>query len=132
MSWTGPEEDHVSNKQTYWIADPNTGAKALVEGAEERNRWTQVQGWAEADEPVSGDLVWVHNAHTDGRTTLPFDAIGEGSYWKGVGFTPGAPSEPVDLTKDPALRDQPKPARPAAESTKSEKPASAADKNTKE
>jgi hypothetical protein len=127
------------SKQSYWIADPNGGAKALVEGADERNRWTQVHGWAEADEPGPGDQVWVHNSKTDGRTVMAADAIGTedgGSYWRGVGFRPSAPAEPVDLTKDPALRDQPKPVPPSksaaatADSTTT-KPA-AADTSSKE
>jgi hypothetical protein len=124
-------------KQTYWIADPNGGAKALVEGVEERNRWTQVQGWAETDEPAAGEQVWVYNAETDGRTKLPFEVTGEGSYWRNVGFEWSAPAEPVDLTKDPALRDQPKPdaakqspASKADESTSS-KPAAGADTKEK-
>lgn len=94
------------SKQSYWIVDPNGGAKALVEGAEERNRWTQVHGWGEAEEPTSGDMVWVHNPATDGRTILPHDALSEDGYWRGIGWAPSAPSEPVNVTKDPALRDQ--------------------------
>lgn len=97
------------SKQTYWIADPNGGAKALVEGVEERDRWTRVRGWDETAEPVSGDMVWAYNANTDGRTKLPFDTLAEDGYWRGVGFVPSAPAEPVDMTKDPALRDQPSP-----------------------
>lgn len=100
------------SKQTYWIADPNGGAKALVEGVEERDRWTRVRGWDETAEPVSGDMVWAYNANTDGRTKLPFDTLAEDGYWRGVGFVPSAPAEPVDMTKDPALRDQP-PAEPS-------------------
>lgn len=96
----------MTSKQTYWIADPNGGAKALVEGTEERDRWTRVHRWDEATEPISGDMVWAYNAQTDGRTVLPHDTLAEGGYWRGVGFVPSAPMEPVDLTKDPALRDQ--------------------------
>lgn len=121
------------SKQNYWIAD-SEGVKALVEGAEERNRWVQLQGWTEADEPQPGDRIWVHNSETDGRTVLPADVMGEGSYWRGVGFTPSAPPEPLDLTKDPALRDQPKPtpaARVVAADSTTSKPA-AADSTSKE
>lgn len=121
-------------KQNYWIADPNTGAKALVEGAEERNLWTLQHGWSESDEPAAEDQVWVHNSETDGRSTLPFGAVGEGSYWRGVGFSPSAPPEPVDLTKDPARRDQPKSATKATSAAKTDestttKVAAGADKN---
>lgn len=104
------------SKNTYWIADPNGGAKALVETAEERDRWVQVRGWAESAGPVSGDRVWVHNAQTGGRTTLPHDTLGVGGYWRGVGFAPSAPPEPVDLTKEPSLRDQVAPPSPAPSS----------------
>lgn len=103
----------MSSTNSYWISDPNGGAKALVDSATERDRWTQVFGWNEAAEPVSGDMVWVHNAQTDGRAKLPHDTLAEGGYWRGVGFAPAAPPEPVDLTKDPALRDQQAPARTA-------------------
>ena len=95
------------SKQSYWISDPNSGAKALVEGAEDRNRWTQVQGWTETTEPVAGDRVWLYNASIDGRTVLGFEA--SQGHWKGIGWVPGAPPEPVDTTKDPALMDQPAP-----------------------
>ena len=100
-------------KQTYWITDPNGGAKALVEGAEERDRWVHIQGWSESGEPVSGDMVWAFNPNTGGRAKLPHDPLAD--YWKGVGFVPSAPPEPVDLTKDPALRDQPAADKPVAE-----------------
>lgn len=102
------------SKNHYWISDPNGGAKALVEGVEERNRWTQVQGWDESAEPVSGDMVWAYNEAAEGHAKLPHDTLADGGYWRGVGWAPSAPPEPVDLTKDPALRDQPADARPAS------------------
>jgi hypothetical protein len=95
----------------YWIADPNGGALAVVEGVEARNTWTQVQGWTEADEPVSGSVVWAYNEDAEGHAKLPHDSLKEGGYWHGVGWRPSAPPAPVDVTKDPALRDQPAPAR---------------------
>lgn len=109
------------SKNHYWISNPNGGAKAIVEGVEERNRWTQIHGWDEADEPVSGDLVWAYNEAAEGHTTLPHDSLAEGGYWSGVGWAPSAPPAPVDVTKDPALRDQPRPAR-AATSTPAASP----------
>jgi hypothetical protein len=112
------------SKNSYWIVDPNGGAKALVEGAEERNRWTQVQGWDEADEPVPGDMVWAFNEAAGGHTKLPHDTLGEGGYWHGVGWRPSAPPEPVDVTKDPALRDQPA-TRPAPRSATAATPTTA-------
>lgn len=117
-------------KQTYWIADPNGGAKALVEGADERDRWIQAHGWVETSEPVSGDMVWVHNPQTDGRAVLPHDVTTEGSYWRGVGFAPSAPTEPADLTRDPVLRDQ-QPAAKTTETTTSTAAATGSDKKEK-
>lgn len=118
------------SKNHYWISDPNGGAKALVEGVEARNTWTQVQGWTESDEPVSGDMVWAYNAEAEVHGKLPHDTLGEGGYYRGVGWVPSAPPAPVDVTKDPALRDQPAPAKatttssaasPAAATTTKEK-----------
>lgn len=101
------------SKNRYWIADPNSGAKALIEGVEERDRWTKVQGWSETTEPVGDERVWLYNESIDGRTILPFGA--SQGHWAGIGWVPGAPPEPVDTTKDPALMDQPAPvAAPAA------------------
>lgn len=105
-------------QQTYWITHSNGGAKALVEGAAERDRWKNLHGWEDTTEPVSGDKVWVHNATTDGRTVLPFDVVRRGSYWHGVGFVASAPAEPVDLTRDPVLRDQPATATNSASASK--------------
>ena len=96
----------------HWILDPNSGAKALVEGVAERDRWTKVQGWSETSEPVGDERVWVYNASIDGRTVLPFDA--SRGHWAGIGWAPGAQPEPVDTTKDPALMDQPVPVAAAA------------------
>jgi hypothetical protein len=116
-------------KNTYWISDPNGGAKALVEGVEERNRWTQINGWTESDEPVSGDMVWVFNPSTEGRAKLPADSLAEGSYWRGVGWTESAPAEPVDLTKDPALRDQEAPTRATPRAAATPTTSASADKS---
>lgn len=87
-------------KTQYWIADL-MGAHALVEGAEERDYWTQVQGWREVEEPTS-DVTQVHVAHqgTGGRGMIPFAATkGE---WAGAGWKVSAPPRPVDPTIDPS------------------------------
>jgi hypothetical protein len=111
------------SKNHYWIADPNSGAKALVEGVEERDRWTKVQGWSEATEPTGDERVWLYNASIDGRTVLPFDA--SQGHWKGIGWAPGAPPEPVDTTRDPALMDQPEPAAAPTAPSSAASPAAA-------
>lgn len=97
-------------KSSYWVQDPNGGAFALVDGAEERDRWTHVHGWELAEGPAAGDRVHVVHAETNGQAVLPYDAMDPAGYWANNGWTPGPPPTPVDLTKDPALRDQPAPA----------------------
>lgn len=97
----------MSTKQSYWISDPNGGALALVEGVEERKTWTLIHGWDESEGPVSGDMVWAYNANAEVYGKFPHDSLVEGGYWLGVGWAPSAPPAPVDVTKDPALRDQP-------------------------
>ncbi len=66
----------MTDKQKYWIADPNGGALALVDGAAERDRWTGVYRWDLAEEPGPEDQVWAYNAETGGRTTLPYGVLG--------------------------------------------------------
>jgi hypothetical protein len=110
----------MSGKQTYWIADPNTGAKASVEGAPERDRWVGVHGWALASEPQPGDRVWLRHDVTGGRQQFPVSAAPQ---WAGLGWHPGAPPEPVDLTKDARLVDQ-----PSTESTKTSSGATPSEK----
>lgn len=103
----------------HWIVDPNSGAKALVDTAAERDCWTEVYGWSTTTEPSGDERVWVHHPDTGGRAVLPAAAIG--GYWSALGWAPSAPPEPVDTTKDPALVDQtPQPA-PAATTTKETK-----------
>lgn len=90
-------------KQTYWVKDL-TGVHAQVEGVDQRDYWTKVQGWSETGEPSRTDQV--HVEHPDaGRGQLPYGAIVGG--WDALGWLPTAPPEPVDLTKDPQLVDQP-------------------------
>jgi hypothetical protein len=102
-------------KSSYWIQDPNGGAYALVEGAEERDRWTHVQGWGLAEAPRTGDRVHVVHADTGGQAVMPYDAMDPAGYWANNGWAFGSPPAPVDLTKDPALRDQPTPTVTPAE-----------------
>lgn len=90
-------------KQMYWLADVD-GVKASVEGADERDRWTKVHGWAVTAEPVAGDLVWLQHEETGGRQVFAAEAAPQ---WEGLGWHPCPPPEPADLTKDPQLVDQP-------------------------
>jgi hypothetical protein len=91
----------MTEKQKYWLTD-TSGAKALVEGADERDRWLP-HGWAETDAPVVGDLVWLQHDVHHGRQLF---AAAAAEQWAGLGWHPSAPPEPVDLTKDPQLVDQ--------------------------
>jgi hypothetical protein len=105
----------MTDKQKYWIRDAE-GVSALVEGAEQRDMWTKVRGWSEADEPGPNDQVWVANEHPDilpGR--LPFAAI---ELHAGLGWSAGPPPELEGTTKDPALVGQVAPASDAAKPTK--------------
>lgn len=112
----------MANK-TYWMRTPE-GAFALVTGADERDRWTP-HGLQIADEPQpgAGVFVWLEHEDHHGRQKFPVDTVNE---FADVGWHPSPPPEPVDITKDPALRDVPaEPATeaPAAEAEKTNKPA---------
>jgi hypothetical protein len=81
-----------------------------VEGTSERDYWG-AQGWqASEDEPQAGDKVQLYHAGTGGYQVLSREAAD--GFWSGLGWTYGAPPEPVDLTKDPALVDQPPAPKP--------------------
>lgn len=94
----------MTTKNTYWIKNPN-GYYAQVEGADERDRWTKVQGWAEADEPPPTAQVYIQHPDLAEYGLIPFEALG--GQWEALGWTAGPPPEPRDITKDPALVDQP-------------------------
>lgn len=111
------------SKQTYWLTNVD-GVKALVEGADERDRWTRIHGWTVSDEPAAGDLVWLQHETTGGRQAFAAEAAPQ---WEGLGWHPAPPPEPADLTKDPQLVDQP-PAEAAAATEKQQTPAPAATK----
>jgi hypothetical protein len=112
----------MSGKTTYWMAD-DTGSKALVEGAAERDRWLGL-GWVEAGEPAGTEMVWCRHEGIADPAAFPAGVLE--TAWKAKGWMPGAPAEPPN----PFNRDQPAaPAVfPAAESpaVKAEKPKSVA------
>ncbi len=103
-------------KQKYWLVDPS-GVYAQVEGADERDSWVRIQGWAETGEPSRTDQVHVVHEQA-GRAQLPYGGLVDG--WSALGWSVATPPAPVDTTKDPQLVDQP--AEAAAEP---EKPATA-------
>lgn len=105
----------MTGKTHYWICDI-AGTYALVEGAEQRDEWVKVRGWAETVEPGPTDQVHVVNDEpTVGGGRLPYAALEAGM--DGLGWKPGPPPEPVDVTRDPAFVDQP-PVAVTAESVK--------------
>lgn len=80
----------MTDKQKYWVRDVG-GVYAQVEGADQRDEWTRVRGWTEA-EPGPTDQVHVVNSNpgiTPGR--LPYAAV---EHWAGLGWEFGPP-EPV-------------------------------------
>lgn len=91
------------SKNVYWVADPG-GTLAVVEGAAARDEWTRVHGWTEVAEPRAGDMVWLQHSETGGRAKFPIEAAEQ---WAALGWRPAAPVPAPDLTKDPALVDQP-------------------------
>lgn len=92
-------------KNSYWLTRADEPV-ALVEGAVERDRWVQIHGYTESSEPTDDQQVHVVNETTGGRGALPYGPLRDG-LWAGLGWRAAAPPELVDLTKDPALVDQP-------------------------
>jgi hypothetical protein len=83
------------SKNTYWISDPD-GTKALVEGTDERDRWVQVHGFVEADEPTGQEFVWVANENPElGAARMNWQAATDPA-WAARGWAPGPPVEPVN------------------------------------
>lgn len=100
------------SKQIYWLADPE-GTRAPVEGAELRDHLVRVNGWTEADEPDRHDFIWVRNEDPAlGAVRMSWEAA-QLDAWAGRGWAPGVP----DVPGAPA---------PAAGSTKTTKPGTAA------
>lgn len=81
----------MTDKQTYWMADVD-GTKAFVTGADERDRLIPL-GWAVADEPASGDFVWLEHDEHGGRAKFTADAV---PLWEPRGWHPSPPEEPVN------------------------------------
>jgi hypothetical protein len=105
----------MTEKQKYWIHDVE-GVYALVEGADQRDEWTKVRGWTEADEPGPFDQVHVVNENPEifpGR--LPFGAV---EHWAGMGWSAGPPV-PANETLNSAPVEQAAPVAEPAKTTKS-------------
>jgi hypothetical protein len=115
------------SKTTYWITTTE-GTHGRVTGVEERDRWTPL-GYQVVDEPSPTDFVWMRKDGLDAPARFPYGAA---PTWEAMGWEYSAPPEPVDVTKDSQLFDQPKAPAPAVSTSTTSKPATGADKNTKE
>ena len=119
----------MTGTNTYWIADAD-GTRALVEGADERDRWGQVHGWAEVPEPQPGDFVWLRNEDPSlGAARMTYEAA-QLEAWSARGWKPGAPPEPTNsATAHWAAEEQPKAEPTPAPEPKSSAKASATSGN---
>lgn len=107
----------MTKKTTYWLTD-GYGSKALIEGAEARDRWVPL-GWSEADEPAAGERVWLRHEEHGGRAQFPAEAV---ALWQQKGWQPSDPPEPINPFNAPAPADvvetpAPAPAAAAAKAT---------------
>lgn len=115
----------MTDKQTYWLAD-QTGKKALVTGAAERDRWVPL-GWAEADEPTGTEFVYARMEGVEQPAEFPASAFKE--IWEPRGWVAGPPPEPVS----PFNGDQPAPVTaPEPEKSAKSTTSTAAGGSTKE
>lgn len=78
-------------KTKYWLAD-GYGGKALVEGADERDRWLPL-GWSESSEPQPGERVWLRHEEHGGRALFPAESV---ELWRQKGWQPSDPPEPIN------------------------------------
>ncbi|MEU4367554.1 hypothetical protein [Micromonospora chersina] len=110
----------MTEKKTYWLTD-GYGAKALIEGAEQRDRWKPL-GWSETDEPEPGDRVWLRHEDHGGRALFPVESV---ALWQQKGWQPSDPPEPINPfnAAQPADVTEAAPAAPAATTTTSPAPA---------
>ncbi|TBL44240.1 hypothetical protein EYA84_02010 [Verrucosispora sp. SN26_14.1] len=94
-------------KTTYWMTD-GYGAAALVEGADERDRWKPL-GWSVVDgeKALAGVThVWLRHEDHGQRAKFPAGAV---ELWQAKGWHPSDPPEPTS----PFNADQPADVLPA-------------------
>ncbi|WP_346536944.1 hypothetical protein [Micromonospora sp. DPT] len=115
-------------KTNYWLTD-GYGSKALVEGADQRDRWVPL-GWSEADAPAGGDRVWMQHTEHGGHAQFPAGVV---DTWQALGWKPAPPPEPVDVLHDAQLVDVQTPvAEPAPANTDSSTSTRTADSGAKQ
>lgn len=82
----------MTEPKTYWLVDRN-GDKALVTGADERDRWLP-HGWAETEKPAGDEFVWATFPDVADPARFPAEAYYD--VWEPKGWVASAPPEPVD------------------------------------
>ncbi|MFI2664886.1 hypothetical protein [Micromonospora carbonacea] len=88
-------------KTKYWMTD-GYGTAALVEGAEERDRWLPL-GWRVVDgpeQPSGVTHVWLRHEEHNGRQRFAAGAV---ELWQAKGWHPSDPPPPTS----PFNADQP-------------------------
>ncbi|WP_045746387.1 hypothetical protein [Actinoplanes rectilineatus] len=101
---TEPTPEPQPGPVGYWIRSI-TGVYALVATEAERDLWTEVRGWAVADEPPPAAQICIVHAETQQTGCIPYEAL-DGA-WSGLGWAAGPPPEPLDPANDPVLVDPP-------------------------
>lgn len=76
-------------KTKHWLAD-GFGAKALVEGADQRDRWVPL-GWSESTEPEPGERVWLRHEEHGGQALFPAESV---DLWLRKGWQLSSPPIP--------------------------------------
>jgi hypothetical protein len=99
----------MTAKTQYWMTD-GYGAKALMVGVDERDRWSPL-GWAEAGEPVAGERVWLRHKEHGGRALFAVEAA---EVWIEKGWLPSNPEPPVNPFNSPDSATEAGPATPEA------------------
>lgn len=80
-----------------WIRDLHANA-ALIDAAD-KDQWT-VRAWKPALPPVDGEFVWMHHPDIEVPALQPWASR---EYFQAVGWKPGPPEKPVDVTRDPVV-----------------------------
>jgi len=80
-----------------WIRDLN-GNKAFIDVAD-RDQWT-VQQWKPGLPPSDGEFCWMWHPDVAVPALQPWASR---AYFEAVGWVPGPPAAPVDVTRDPEV-----------------------------
>lgn len=106
----------MTDKITTWLVD-ETGTKALVEGADERDRLLPL-GWSETTEPAGDEFVWCrHDGITD-PARFPAASL---EAWRARGWEPSGPPGSVPAQPLTIAQAEPEPAPEPAKTAASKK-----------